>query len=164
MKRMKIAAALILAACFTVLPPYSLAAAYRAEHSSAAPPQGETQPSESPDTPDSPPDNPAESPDTPQQPDIPGDTPEGPSSPEQPAGTRKTAAATESATVHNLHGQRRKSPFGRGQRLQSGGFGGKRYFVCGGGKNGKLVLRVLPRQKSISFRNVRQRVHAGKKR
>ena len=85
MKRMKIAAALILAACFTVLPAYSLAAAYRAEHITAAPPQGETQPSESPDTPDSPPDNPAESPDTPQQPEPPGDTPEGPSSPEQPA-------------------------------------------------------------------------------
>lgn len=85
MKRMKIAAALILAACFTVLPAYSLAAAYRAGHITAAPPQGETQPSESPDTPDSPPDNPAESPDTPQQPEPPGDTPEGPSSPEQPA-------------------------------------------------------------------------------
>ena len=84
MKRMKIAAALILAACFTVLPAYSLAAAYRAGHITAAPPQGETQPSESPDTPDSPPDNPAESPDTPQQPETPGDTPEGPSSPEQP--------------------------------------------------------------------------------
>ena len=40
MKRMKIAAALILAACFTVLPAYSLAAAYRAGHISAAPPQG----------------------------------------------------------------------------------------------------------------------------
>ena len=35
MKRMKIAAALILAACFTVLPAYSLAAAYRAGHITA---------------------------------------------------------------------------------------------------------------------------------
>lgn len=82
--KMKNAAALILAACFTVLPAYSLTAAYRTDHTISAPPQSDAEaPAESPDIP-------AESPDTPVEPSEPNapaepTEPDTPTQPEQPA-------------------------------------------------------------------------------
>ncbi len=101
MKRMKNAAALILAACFTILPAYSLTAAYRTDHTISAPPQNDAEePAESPDTPA----EPAE-PDTPETPDAPGEPseqpgdqpsePNEPNEPEQPATPAEPNAPAE---------------------------------------------------------------------